>query len=42
METDPPADALAVAIGHGNKFYGLKNGVWKAAGEELNEYVGEA
>ena len=42
METDPPADALVAAIGHGNEVAGLNNYVWKAAGEELNEDGGEA
>ena len=42
METDPPADALAAAIGHGNKVFGLNNDVGKSSGEELNEYGGEA
>ena len=42
METDPPSDARADAIGHGNEFSGLNNYGGKAAGEELNEYGGEA
>ena len=42
MDTDPPADALAAAIGHGNEVDGLNNDGGEAAGEELNEYGGEA
>ena len=37
METDPPADDLAAAIGHGNEVAGLNNDGGKASGEELNE-----
>ena len=42
METDPPAAALAAAIGHGNEVAGLNNYGRKEAGEELNEDGGEA
>ena len=42
METDPPADALAAAIGHGNEVSGLNNDGWESAGEDLNEDVLEA
>ena len=42
METDPPADALADAISHGNEFAGPNIDGGKAEGEELNEDVGEA
>ena len=30
METDPPAGALAAAIGHGNEVAGLDNDVGKS------------
>ena len=33
METDPPDDALAAAIGHGNEVAGLNNDEGKASGE---------
>ena len=42
METDPPADNLAAAIGHGNEVSGMNNYGGKASGEELNEDGGEA
>ena len=42
MDTDPPADALVAAIGHGNEVSGLNNDGGKEAGEELNEDGGEA
>ena len=42
MDTDPPADALVVAIGHGNEVAGLNNDGGKAAGEEMNEDLGRA
>ena len=42
METDPPDDALAAEIGHGNEVAGMNNDGWKAAEEELNKYEGEA
>ena len=42
METDPPADALVDAIGHGDEVAGLNNNGGKASGEELNEDIGEA
>ena len=41
METDSPANALAAEIGHGNEVARLNNDGGTAAGEELNEYVGE-
>ena len=37
MEIDPPADALAAEIGHGNEVSGLNNDGGKASREELNE-----
>ena len=40
MEMDPPAEALAAAIGHGNEASGLNNYGGKSAGEELNEDEG--
>ena len=36
METDPPADYLAAAIGHGNEVAGLNNDGGKTSGEDLN------
>ena len=42
METYPPDEALAAAIGHGNKVAGLNNDGGKAAGEEPDEDGGEA
>ena len=42
MDTDPPTDALAAAIGHGNEVAGLNNDGGKSAGEEPNEDEGEA
>ena len=42
METDPPADAFAAAIGHGDEVAGMNNEEGKASWEELNEYGGEA
>ena len=42
MKTDPPDDAIAAAIGHGNEVYGPNNDGGKASGEELNEDGGEA
>ena len=42
METDPPADDLAAAIGHGNEVARLNNDGGKASGEELNEDGWEA
>ena len=42
METDPPADALAAATGHRNEVDGLNNDGGNSAGEDLNEYGGEA
>ena len=42
METDPPAEDLAAAIGRGNEVAGLNNDEGEASGEELNEYGGEA
>ena len=36
METDPPSDALAAAIGHGNEVSGLNNDGGKASGEDLD------
>ena len=42
METDPPYDALAASISHGNEVAGLNNYGWKAAREELNKDGGEA
>ena len=42
METDPPDDAFAAVVGHGNEVAGMNNDGGKAAGEELNEYGGEA
>ena len=40
METDPPDDVLAAAIGHGNKVAGMNNDGGKAVGEDMNEYGG--
>ena len=37
METDPPTDALAATIGHGNEVAGLNNDGGKASGGGLNE-----
>ena len=42
METDPPNDALAAAIGHANEFAGMHNDGGKASWEELHEDGGEA
>ena len=42
MDTDPPDEALAAAIGHGNEVAGPNNDGGKASGEELNEYGGDA
>ena len=42
MEKDPPAEALAAAIGHENEVAGLNNDGGKASREELNEDGGEA
>ena len=42
MDTDPPDDDLAAAIGHGKEVAGMNNDGGKAAGEELNEYLGGA
>ena len=42
METDPPAEALEAAIGHGNEVAGINNDGGKASGEDLNEYGEEA
>ena len=42
MDTDPPADALAAAIGHRNEVCGTNNDGGKAAGDELNGYGVEA
>ena len=42
MDTDPPSDALAAAIDHGNEFYGLNNDGGKEAGEDMNEDRGES
>ena len=42
METYPPADNLAAAIGHGNEVAGPNIDGGKASGEELNEDGGEA
>ena len=42
METDPPADGLVAAIGHGNEVAGMNNDGGKASCEELNEDGGEA
>ena len=36
METDPPANDLAAAIGHGNEVSGLNNYGGKASGEEVS------
>ena len=38
MVTDPPADALADSIGHGNEVAGLNIDGEKSAGDDLNEY----
>ena len=42
MDMDPPADALAAEIGHGNEVAGMNNDGGKAAGEDLNEDGEEA
>ena len=42
METDPPADNLTAAIGHGNEVAGPNNDGEKTSGEEMNEDGGEA
>ena len=42
MQTDPPADDLAAAIGHGNEFSGMNNDGGETSGEDLNEDRGEA
>ena len=42
METDPPDDALAAAIGHGYEVAELNNDGGKASWEELNGYGGDA
>ena len=41
MDMDPPDDALAAAIGHGNEVSGVNNDVGNSAGEDMNEYRGE-
>ena len=41
MDTDPPADTLAAAIGHGNEVDGPNNDGGKSSGEDMNEYGGE-
>ena len=42
MEMDPPANALADAIGRGNHVAGIINDGGKESGEELNEDGEEA
>ena len=39
---DPPDDAITSTIGHVNEVARMNNDGGEAAGEELNEYVGEA
>ena len=42
METDPPADALADAIGHRNEVNGMNNDGRNTSGEDMNKDGGEA
>ena len=37
MDTDPPADSLAAAIGHGNEVAGMNNYGGNSEGYDLNE-----
>ena len=41
MDTDPPADVLAAANGHGKEVAGINIDGGKVKGQEMNEYGGE-